>query len=240
MRTRFYLLFLFVFLFSACKNQEEKAAEATLETNRDKEIQTNLQRLKATAQDGDLLVRLNDDFVSEQLRFFNEKDKSFSHSGIIITKNGVKTVCSILPSNSATNPVVYAPIDSFLNPATNTSCGLFRYELSSNEKTAFIDSVNSFATKKIYFDSTINLKTDDSLYCSEMIYKTLKQVTNNRIDFKTNTVPKKMQPTLYLFYRGRLSRKDIAERQVIFIDNLYRIPQCKELMRFRLKYFPGT
>jgi hypothetical protein len=239
---RFFIpLLITLFIFQSCG---EGVTPSTTNPDgselREKEVAVNLGKLKSAAKEGDLIVRLNDDFVSEQLRFFNEEDKSFSHSGIIITKNGVKTVCNILPGNPGTNPVVYTPIDSFLNPETNTSCGLFRYTLPAAEMTAFVNEINAHVNRKIYFDSVINMATDDSLYCSEMIYKSMRVATRGRINFRLHTVPEKMQPTLFLFYRGRLSKEDIAKRQVIFIDNLYRIQECTELMRFRLKYFPGT
>jgi hypothetical protein len=239
---RGFIPFLFtILLYPSCRQAGSPPAllpDST--TQREAQVAVNLEKLKATAKDGDLIVRLNDDFVSEQLRFFNEEDKSFSHSGIIITKNGVKTVCNILPGNSDRNPVVYTPVDSFLNPQTNVSCGLFRYDLPAGEMTAFVKEIDAHVNRKVYFDSVINLATDDSLYCSEMIYKSMRHATRGRIAFRLHTVPKKMQTSLFLFYRGRLTKEDIAQRQVIFIDNLYRIPQCTELMRFRLKYFPGT
>ncbi|MEJ7912386.1 MAG: YiiX/YebB-like N1pC/P60 family cysteine hydrolase [Chitinophagaceae bacterium] len=228
-----------LFFLASCKESHKEQADGETPA-RLSESKRQLQVLKTTAIDGDLVVRLNDDFVSEQLRFFNESDKSFSHAGIIVTRNGEKTVCSILPGITGSNPLVYAPIDSFLNPATNTWCGLFRYDLTNTEKTAFISDLLALSSKQIYFDSTINIQTDDSLYCSEMIYKSLRRATANRIDFKLSTIPKKMQSTVVRFYKGRLSPEAIAGRRVIFIDNLYRIPECRELMRFRLKFFPGT
>jgi hypothetical protein len=209
------------------------------EKERNEEIGRNMQKLKATAQDGDLIVRLNDDFVSEQLRFFNETDKSYSHSGIIVTKDSTKMVCSVLPGLPGKSPVVYAPIDSFINPKTNTLAGLFRYDLSPTEREAFLNNINALTAQKLVFDSTLGIHTDDSLYCSEMIYKTLKKATNDRLKFKLSPIPPKMQNTVYLFYGGRFKRDTIAARRIIYIDNLYLIPQCKELMRFRLKYFPG-
>lgn len=238
---RFYILaFLFLFIVSCREENSTPIAKDTINTiDREKEITEHLQLLKDSAQDGDLIVRLNDDFVSEQLRMFNEKDKAFSHSGIIVTKGGQKTVCSILPTATGFNPLTYIPIDSFLDKKTNTACGLFRYNITETEKSAFLNNINSLATKPIYFDSVINLQTDDSLYCSEMIYKAMKKATNNRIDFKVNTMPKKMQPAVYKFYNGRLSRETLAKKKIIFIDNLYLIPQCREIIRFKLKYFPG-
>ncbi|MCW3074766.1 MAG: hypothetical protein JWP69_1835 [Flaviaesturariibacter sp.] len=234
MRLIFSLFISFIFL-SSCKEDKKPVPKS-----QDEEVAANITRLIATAQDGDLIVRLNDDILSTQLRFFNEVDKSFSHSGIVVTKNGQKTVVNILPGNATSNPMIYTPLDTFVDPKTNISCALFRYDITPSEKSKFLQNINALSTQKIYFDSTINIATDDSLYCSEMIYKTLQNATGHRMSFHLAPIPQKMQKTTYKFYRGRLSEDTIAARRIIFIDNLYRIPECKELMRFQLKYFPGS
>lgn len=227
-------LLILLLAFHACKNEQKK-----LVLTPEQETENNIKTLKEIAQDGDLVVRLNDDVISIQLRNFNGSDKAFSHSGIVVTKGTQKMVCSVLPGQANTSPVVYAPLDSFIDPTTNISCALFRYQLTPAEKADFLTNINALSTKKIYFDSTFNINNDDSLYCSEMIYKTLKTATHDRLKFKLSYIPKKMQPMVVRFYRNRFDREKIARRQIMFIDNLYRIPECRELMRFKLKHFPG-
>ncbi|MDB5253535.1 MAG: hypothetical protein JWP27_2704, partial [Flaviaesturariibacter sp.] len=232
------LLLIAVLALASCRDKQPAEKAPTVPKDHTQEVAANVARLISSAQDGDLVVRLNDDILSSQLRFFNDSDKTFSHSGIVISRGGRKLVCSILPGPPGTNPMVYSPIDSFVDPNTNVVCALFRYDLQPSERAAFVANIEELSNQRIFFDSTVNIRTDDSLYCSEMIYKTLNRATKNRLPFKLEPIPVKMQPTVYKFYRGRFSRDSIAARRMIYIDNLYRIPQCRELMRFRLKYFP--
>jgi hypothetical protein len=234
------LLLTVAIALSACRDEPKPSPETiVLPKDHTKEVATNVTQLVNTAQEGDLVVRLNDDILSSQLRFFNDSDKTFSHSGIVVSRSGQKMVCSILPGAAGTNPMNYTPIDSFVDPKTNVICALFRYDLTPAERTSFLANIEALSHKRIYFDSTVNILSDDSLYCSEMIYKTLNSATNNRLPFTLRPIPAKMQSTVYKFFRGRVGRDVIATRQMIYIDNLYRIPQCRELMRFRVKYFPG-
>jgi len=200
--------------------------------------------LKEIAQDGDLITRANDNIVSYHLKNFNEKDKSFSHAGIIVTRNGQKLVCNIDANDvKGLDTVRYDPIDSFLNPVDNSLCALFRYELSETEKTDFIKEINGFHDKRVHFDRVFDLNTDSLLYCSEMIAKSMKKATHGRILFTGKPLPKEMIPLLIIYFDKIMPddkvRRLLKTRRYIAIDHLYLVPGCKELMRFKLKYFPG-
>jgi hypothetical protein len=209
------------------------------EVTKEQEILNRIDTLKILAQDGDLIARFNDNLISYQIKNLNESDKTFSHGGIVMTINNHKVVCNIDADKKDVDTVRYDPIDSFLNPKKNTVCGLYRYNFSATEKTAFIKNLNQYHDRKAHFDRVFDLKTDNFIYCSEMIYKSLKKATNNRLVIKTSTLPPKVLPLLYKYYEKKLSLKVLASRKFIAIDNLYLIPGCTEIMRFPLKYFPG-
>jgi hypothetical protein len=218
------------------------SAEPVKEKNEDykeEQVQKNIFVLKDSVQEGDLIVRLTDELISQQVRQLNEKDKSYSHSGIVIKRDGKNFVCNINPDEAGADTVRFEPLDSFINPHKNLSCALYRYDLTAKERTDFINELNRDHDEHVRFDKTYNLATDTALYCSEMIYKALNKATNNRLPLKTSLIPPRLIPMLYLYFKEQLTRKEVAERKIITIDNLYLIPQCRLVMKFPLKYFPG-
>lgn len=203
------------------------------------QVQKDILSLKDSAQEGDLVVRLTDELISQQVRQLNEKDKSYSHSGIVIKRDGKDFVCNINPDEAGADTVRFEPLDSFINPHKNLSCALYRYDLTVKERGDFISQLNRYHDEHIRFDKIYDLATDSVLYCSEMIYKALNKATNKRLPLKTSLIPSRLIPMLYLFFKEQLTRKEVAERKIITIDNLYLIPQCRLVMKFPLKYFPG-
>jgi hypothetical protein len=215
-------------------------------TSKEKKILTEEERLwlrvdsiKALAQDGDLITRLNDNIVSHQVRFLNEKDKSYSHAGIIQTINGIKMVTHIDADDPGADTIRYEPVDTFLNPGKNISGGLFRYDLSLAESKTMIADINSYHDQHVHFDRIFDLGDDSAMYCSEMIFKALKKSTNERIVIPTCFLPSTTLKMVYNYTGRKKTIEEIAAQPVITIDNLYRVPACKEIWRFQLKQFPG-
>ncbi len=54
--------------------------------------------LKKAVNQGDLIVRMTDDLISEQIKFLNETDKIYSHASLVIFKNKQPFVCHIAPN----------------------------------------------------------------------------------------------------------------------------------------------
>lgn len=206
----------------------------------DQQVAFNIERLKKEALPGDLILRLGDDLISNQVRFMNEKDRSFSHAGLIVDRNGGKVVCDIYPHLSPADTIEYITIDSFVNPARNVEVALFRYRISQPEKDSMLAIIDQYKAKDVRFDMVYDLATDDKMYCSEMIAKALQQATGNKIVCKQIQTPQRMRPLLAGYFKKLgITSKTIAERKFISIDNLYLIPECDFVMRFPVKYFPG-
>lgn len=195
--------------------------------------------VKSFAKDGDLVTRLNDNLVSHQIRFLNTKDRSFSHAGIVMTINDTKTVCHIDAGINGADTIRYEPIDSFLNPRDNLDCGLYRYDLSEDEINSFITGINEYHAQRVHFDHAYGLDTDSVMYCSEMIYKTMKKATNDRVVIETTLIPRSMVKTVWNYMLRKFPLESIEKVMIVPIDNLYLMPHCKEILRFKLKQFPG-
>lgn len=202
-------------------------------------IAKNIDSLKRTATAGDLIVRLGDDMLSYQIKFLNEKDQSYSHAGMIVEKDNQKLVAHITPDDSTKDFIQYVPIDSFLNPVKNLEAALYRYNFSEAEKAQVNTKIAEYSNSAVHFDRSYDLATEDKLYCSEMISKVVSHATANRITFSHINAPLKMRPLLVKYFKGQHSEKTIATRQIMTIDNLYRVPECEKVMKIKLKHFPG-
>jgi hypothetical protein len=203
-------------------------------------VAQRIDSLKKMALSGDLIVRLGEDVLSYQIKYLNEKDQRFSHAGMIIEKANQKFVVHLGPEENGGDSIRYLPIDSFLNPSKNLNCALFRYDFSPEERLNTINAIEKFKTSGVHFDWLYDLSTSEKMYCSEMISRAIELGTHGRIVCETTQVPIKMQPLLYTYFKkDHLTKKEIAERKIISIDNLYAMPSCSQIMSFPLQYFPG-
>lgn len=234
-----FLLLVYIVVISFCSCKQKVADEELKPVSKEEKVLKNLNSLKNVALPGDLLVRLGDDLLSYQIKFLNDSDQSYSHTGMIIEKGGEKLVAHVAPDEAAKDGISYISIDSFLNPAKNLKCALYRYNFNSFERHATIAAIEKYKQENLHFDRLYDLKTDNEMYCSEMISKAIELATEKRIQFKSVSIPVKMQPALFNYFKEKLSKKTIAERKIMTIDNLYRIPGCSLVMQFQLKYLPG-
>jgi hypothetical protein len=232
-----FIIITFLCFFSCHPSEKVKEPKAS---TKEQQLKNNLDLLKQIAANGDLIVRLSDDIVSQQVTQLNEEDKSYSHAGIIAGNNGKKFVYHIAPNISGADTIEIIPIDSFLNPEKNIRCALYRYDITKAEQDTLIELIKNYKKADTRFDVTYNLQTDDKLYCSEMIYKALKQATHNRIVLREHTVPERFQRMLVAYFKKQGATKElVANRKYIPLDHLYLQPGCKEIMKFNLKIFPG-
>lgn len=199
-------------------------------------IQLKIDSLKNLAEEGDLIVRLGDDMLSYSIKFLSEYDHSYSHAGILIKKGNEKFVLHISPDTAFQDMARYEPVDSFINPGKNLAGGLYRYQLTAAEKATFLDELNACEKNKVRFDRVYDLKTDDQLYCSELIAKSLQKATGNQIKIKESMIPRNMLPLIYAYFqKEKVSKDRLAKWKYITIDNLYRIDKCREVMKVQLR-----
>lgn len=218
----------------ACKQKTIKAAvvKNTYSTaqNSFTKIKDEIKSSKKLLEDGDLVTRSDDDFESLTLMNFSQKEKSYSHSGIVFKEDSDYYVYHSM--TGAENPEGLCrrdPFDSFVNPLKKTGFGIFKYQLSLAET----DRLHTFFKKnhaaKIPFDIYFNLATDDSMYCSELIYKGLKEATGGRVILPT-TVIKNYRPKIL---GHRYNNRFFKTFEYIAIDDLYLNRFCKEIKRVK-------
>lgn len=234
------LLFYFpvyLFFFSAsilsCK-QKKQIAPSSIATDSISAINqmayTAIANAKKLLQNGQLITRSDNDFESLVLQNFSRRERAYSHSGIVFKEDSEYVVYHCMGgSENPGGACKKDPFDSFVNPLQKTGFGVFQYQLSGNEADQLHVILKKDYDSKIPFDSTFNLKTDDSLYCSEMIYKALRQATDNRIILPSSYIDN-FKPKI-MGYKGNTIF--FKQFEFIGIDDLYMNPFCKEIIRVK-------
>lgn len=234
---KFNTLFCIVIFFaitSSCGRSPKTAGKADADSISIK-LAKNLSAIKNAAsliKDGDLVTRSDDDFESLSLQNFSKKDRTYSHSGIAFREDNIWYVYHSMAG--AENPGGFLkrdPFDSFLNPMKKTGFGLFRYPLSPAEIDSFHVLYKKYYSQKLPFDKSFNLQNEDSMYCSEIIYRALKKVTGNRVVLPTSTLTN-FKPKL-----SNIRAKNVFFKKFEYVglDDLYLNAFCTEIRRASFK-----
>jgi Permuted papain-like amidase enzyme, YaeF/YiiX, C92 family len=129
---------------------------------------------KPLVQSGDVIFRNGDDDVSRAARSMNRKDTSFSHCGLIQIEGD--TIFVYHSIGGVYNPDMHLrrdPIDSFCNPADNNAFGVYRYNLNGDQLQRLSEVVHQAYRSGLRFDLYFNYQSDDVMYCSEFVFKSL-------------------------------------------------------------------
>jgi hypothetical protein len=228
-KTALLYLLLAAICLQSCTENKQTVNLKTIDSTGIKPTTQSLLNIKQASlllKDGDLVTRSDDDFESLALQNFSQKDRTYSHSGIAFKEDSGFVIYHCIAGIE--NPDAACrkePFDSFVNPVKKTGFGIFQYQLSIAETERLHLVLQQNYQSKKPFDISFNLKTDDSLYCSEMIFKGLQYATKGRIKIPTsflhNFTPKIM---------GYQTRRFFKTFEYIGIDDLYMNRFCKEII----------
>jgi Permuted papain-like amidase enzyme, YaeF/YiiX, C92 family len=220
MRKMVLLLALIVLLASCGGDTQEqaplddKAKINALRAERTKDAYYKVQDAKKLLQEGDLIMRMGDDLTSQNVVQYSAKDKSYSHCGIVLKEGEQMLIYHIIVGEE--NPggkLTRVPLDTFCSPNRSIRFGIFRFNINAAELSSFAAAVRKYYAQGLTFDRKFDLDNDDQMYCSEMIMKSLKQATANRLKFEV--VEQKEQNFRYFP-----------------LDNLYLHPDCKPVKQY--------
>jgi hypothetical protein len=179
-----------------------------------------------------LITRSDNDFESLTLQNFSKRERAYSHSGIALQQGDSFFVYHCMAgSENPDGRFTREPFDSFVSPFRKTGFGIFKYDLNPSETSEFAKLIEAQYQKKIPFDITFNLASNDSLYCSEMIYKNLLGATQGRVELP-KTVINNFKPKILGYKYNKIFFKTF---EYIGIDDLYLNPFCKEHLRVKYK-----
>jgi hypothetical protein len=173
-----------VFICLALSCQNETHLPTTYKV--DNKYKPILDSIKQTIQNGDIILRLGNDVTSSMFASLNNTNKSFSHCGIAFKiHDTVYVYHSIGGEDNPNEKLKKDTIEAFVSNVYNKSYGVARYLINNKQIENLYQIVDSLYKKQIPFDMDFDLKTDNKLYCAEMLYKTLKWATKDSIQLPT-------------------------------------------------------
>jgi Permuted papain-like amidase enzyme, YaeF/YiiX, C92 family len=167
--------------------------------------------VKPLIQNGDLIFRNGTDEVSKAARSMNRIDTSFSHCGILlIEKNNVFVYHAIGGSYNPSQKLRRDPIDSFLVPEEADRFAVYRYELAAAANDSLSAVVQQFYRAGLKFDMYFNFLSDETMYCSEFVFKSLDKAMSGELaeSIKAREWPFGISPDdLFLYKKSRLIKR---------------------------------
>lgn len=131
----------------------------------------------AVLQTGDIVLRSGRDELSRFFRNLNEKDRRFSHCGVLLQSSTGPKVLHIVESASDTIPdLQFEAFARFVSAAQNEAFRVVRLPLDSAQIRQLPGIFDSLRKTPIHFDVRFNLETDTALYCTELIYKIMRRL----------------------------------------------------------------
>ncbi|MEO6228611.1 MAG: YiiX/YebB-like N1pC/P60 family cysteine hydrolase [Ferruginibacter sp.] len=188
-------------------------------------IQTGAALLK----EGDIVVRMNQDPASEFIRYFNKKDKKFSHAGLAIKDKGALMIYHMASEDG--NPMklmLRQKLDVFAEPRHNYGYAIYRYKLTASELNSMRQLIKYWYKLPVHFDTAFNLASDNMLYCSEMVQKAISKSTHNRIKISATNLNDLEAKVLNTYYK----LPSQPGSKLIAIDDLYVNAECENIGQF--------
>jgi len=223
------LSFLLSIIILSCNEASTQSSNKTDSSiSRTTETLLKIKAVKKLLQDGQLITRSDNDFESRILQNFSRRERVYSHSGIVFKEDTAYMVYHCMGGEE--NPdgaCKKEPFDSFVNPLQKTGFGIFQYQLVQNETDSLHQILEKYYQQKIPFDASFNLKTTDSLYCSEMIWLALNEATKGRLIIPSSHIDN-FKPKIMGYKYNTLFFKRF---DFIGIDDLYLNSFCREIIR---------
>jgi Permuted papain-like amidase enzyme, YaeF/YiiX, C92 family len=147
---------------------------------------------KKLIHNGDVIFRNGTDEVSRAARTMNRVDTSYSHCGLVFIENDTVFVYHALGgSYNLSQKLRRDPIDSFCKPIDNDRFGLYRYNMTSVMAAKLRATVTDYYKAGLRFDLYFNFFSDDKMYCSEFVFKSLNRAYNDSLSkyIHTEAVP---------------------------------------------------
>jgi len=213
---RWQLCCLLFFVFG-CNSQKEKIkfsnskTDSTIENERVNLALHQIYKIRSSVHSADLILRTGKDYTSQLMRNLSLHDKTYSHSGIASWENDTLFVYHALGGEwNPKQKLRRDPFEIFCNPYENRGFGVYRYRINKLQEENIISLSKKLYAMGIIFDMKFDLLTDDKMYCSEFVYKTIKRATSDSINFNTTT---------------------LNHINFVAVDNLFINPFCEKIKR---------
>jgi hypothetical protein len=155
------------FLNESCTSQKVKPLNSA-------NYNYNFDSCQALIKSGDLIVRLGNDDISQLFANLNTRNKNYSHCGVaIVTDSSINVYHIIGGVYNQEGLLRVERLVDFINPKNNARWGIVRFVLDSVERNLFCGKICEYYKRGIAFDNKFDLMSDNKMYCSELVYKSL-------------------------------------------------------------------
>ena len=137
---------------------------------------------------GYLVLRMGTGADSRLLADLNQKNKSYSHCGIVMMEHGYPFVYHSIGGED--NPDERLRRDSasfFFSPLHNFGIAIVQYDFSEINLGKLKAVVREYYAARPKFDMKFDLKSDDRLYCAEFVYKAVNKAMRDSQYIKTTS-----------------------------------------------------
>ena len=139
-------------------------------------------------QHADVVLRMGNGVFSQMLAAFNQRNKSWSHAGIVLVEHGYPFVYHCSGGENDSVPCIRR--DSairFFSPVYNMGAAVVRYPFSDSVKARLAATVHAYRRSRPVFDTRFDLGTDSALYCTEFVWKTITRAVADTTWLPTTT-----------------------------------------------------
>lgn len=200
MRSCVFLLLFFVVEIFGCENPSN---ENFYQLNQKEAIEC-CDTARLLIKTGDIITRSGMDFTSTSLAKLNTRDNTYSHIGIASIENGIIYIYHCIGGEANPNQTLKREtLSHFVNGRDNKGFGIFRFSFDSGTIRLIQQNCQKEYLQKIPFDMAFDWKTDDKMYCSEFVAKTIQKVLHKSAYFPLDTLSGKvyMAPDAIFLHR---------------------------------------
>ena len=166
---------------------------------------------------GDLIFRQADTPLGH-LVYALQTDALYSHVGIIHISDGKQFVIHVMPLNpDGSNVVRYEPLEIFIKRSSRIG----KYRLNDRSETLSQEASEvayNFYLRQVTFDQAFDLESDHKLYCTELVWKSFRQVG---IDIMENNL--------------QSTSEKLIEHNIIFPTNMSLSPALHHVLSVALQ-----
>jgi len=150
----------------------------TLHNRAKQKLNTNIFSYDFVLKDGDLVFRKGRS-IESYVVLITDRTSSYSHVGVIYMLNKTPYVIHTVPGESevGTDYVKMEKLSVFFSSEKASRGSIFRLkeQYANSAKLAAL-SAKSFFDDKIIFDDAFDLKSENKLYCTELVWKAYQKV----------------------------------------------------------------
>jgi len=209
------ILFACLFIMVSCKQKAKSSSMdelANTDLLRITKSHLCIDTIQQLIQSGDLIMRTGIDFTSQALKQFCQTDPTYSHCGIVLKENDSFFVYHAIGGETNPNQTLqreWLPV--FCDGNSCNAVGIFRFIMDSTTLSREKEFIKKKYADHLLFDMSFDLKTDNKMYCSEFVAKTL----------------------IYAFQNNQLLDTTFVQQYAYFApDNIFKNKNCTEIHRF--------